>query len=156
MSKSRGSGDPRCPFLGAPMLTTPIRQSTSRGCLLQVGRAAVGTEFLSPYAQKILWVSHRILIPTESQNPTYPYPHPVFSLQEVWMIEIARILLSKSCRAYFSGMSIRIRSFDFACNFAASSSFDILIKSTSANAVVICNCNAPHLAYVQFQENQIT
>ena len=27
---------------------------------------------------------YRILIPTEPQNPTYPYPHPVFSLQEAY------------------------------------------------------------------------
>ena len=160
MSKSRGVRWPRCPFLGAPMLTTHIRQSTSRGCLLQVGRAAVGTEVLSPYPSH----THRksCAYPTGSpypQNPKILHTHTrtVFSLQEAWMIEIARILLSTSCRANFSGTSTRIRSFDFACNFAASSFFDILIKSTSANAVVICKCNAPLLAYVHiFQENQIT
>jgi len=27
---------------------------------------------------------HRMPIPTVPQNPTYPYPHPVFSLQEVY------------------------------------------------------------------------
>jgi len=51
-------------------------------------RAAVGTEFLSPYLshtrRKSCGYSHRISIPTEPQNPTYPYPQPVFSLQEAY------------------------------------------------------------------------
>jgi len=29
-------------------------------------------------------IPHRIPLPTEPQNPTYPYPHPVFSLQEAY------------------------------------------------------------------------
>ena len=61
--------------------------------LLRIGRlladrAAVGTEFLSPYPSythgKFCGYPHRIPIPTEPQNPTCPYPHPVFSLQEAY------------------------------------------------------------------------
>ena len=34
--------------------------------------------------RKSCWYPHRIPIPTEPQNPTYPYPHPVFSIQEAY------------------------------------------------------------------------
>ena len=51
-------------------------------------RAAVGTNFLSPYPshahRKFCGYPHRIPIATEPQNPTYPYPRPVFSLQEAY------------------------------------------------------------------------
>jgi len=47
-----------------------------------------GTEFLSAYPshthRKSCGYPHRIPIPTEPQNPAYPYPHPVFSLQEAY------------------------------------------------------------------------
>ena len=54
----------------------------------QLSWAAVGTEFLPPYPshthRKSCGYPHGIPIPTEPQNPTYPYPHPVFSLQEAY------------------------------------------------------------------------
>jgi len=68
-----------------------VRGKRERGMasLLPVNpRAAVGTEFLSPYPshthRKSRGYPHRIPIPTEPQNPTYPYTHPVFSLQEAY------------------------------------------------------------------------
>jgi len=54
----------------------------------RIDRAAVGTEFLPPYPShthgKSCGYYHKIPIPREPQNPTYPYPHPVFSLQEAY------------------------------------------------------------------------
>ena len=49
-------------------------------------RAAEGTEFLSPSRthRKSCGSPHRIPISTEPQNPTYPYPHPLFSLQDAY------------------------------------------------------------------------
>jgi len=59
-------------------------------------KAAVGTEFLSPYPshthRKSCGYPHRIPIPTEPQKPTYPYPHPVFSLQEAYFSLLCVIL----------------------------------------------------------------
>ena len=47
-----------------------------------------GRYFYPPYTShthtKCCGYPHRIPIPTEPQNPTYPYPHPVFSLQEAY------------------------------------------------------------------------
>jgi len=46
------------------------------------------TKFLSQYPshahRKSCGYPHRIQLPTEPQNPTYPYPHPVFSLQDAY------------------------------------------------------------------------
>ena len=57
-------------------------------CKWPFSRAAVETEFLPPYPsythRKSCDYPHRIPIPTEPQNPTYPYQHLVFSLQEAY------------------------------------------------------------------------
>ena len=64
---------------------TDMLKSIGKHCGVSVeSRAAVGTEFLSPYPshahRKFCGYPHSIPIPTEPQNPTYPYPHPVFLL----------------------------------------------------------------------------
>ena len=55
---------------------------------LQVTGLPLGRNFYPipiPYPQKILWVSPQDLhTHTEPQNPTYPHPQPVFSLQEAY------------------------------------------------------------------------
>ena len=44
----------------------------------------ISITYLSHTHRKSCGYPYRITIPTERQNPTYPYPHPVFSLQEAY------------------------------------------------------------------------